>query len=477
MEEIMIRKGFKEKKIVMLLTIQVLFSIFILQGMCQEGTGTVSGRVVDTEGNHIPALPVFIAPLEIHDGLTFPLYHPPYGYFDMKRTQTKTDGSFTITGIPPGPHYFGILSKDIDQRLPDNYDEILRDFLTWNDKGINSGYINSFTQTNFGFQEHDFEPDVKVVSLRINGIDFYPRNDFVEIGFGIDSDIHIKNVEVIVRPRMRIQGGVIFKDGTPLSNARIRISLNFRYEDDSGRGIRGGGTGVWIDDKGNFVQYLSDRDKTVIYTLSLEYQGLVTPSEEVRLEPGQRIDGLTFTFDSEPIPPKPLPPKMRTEKGKVQPSSTPEQPPLPLSNEVWIVNPANGHAYKRVYCRARDEAIAQAKNENAYLVTINDSKEQEWLGAVFGHSLYWIGLSADRKDGKWKWDNGEPITYENWLPHDYFSEVLDKNEREYAITTFADGKWYAVHPKSVMVKMTEMAIIEKDGILSDIKLKSVGKDR
>ena len=30
-----------------------------------------------------------------------------------------------------------------------------------------------------------------------------------------------------------------------------------------------------------------------------------------------------------------------------------------------------------------------------------------------------------------------------------------------AIMTFTDGKWYAVAPKSVLVRMTEMAILEK----------------
>lgn len=472
----MIRKCFREKKIVMLLTILTLFSLFVLQGICQEGTGTVSGRVIDTEGNPMAELPVFIAPLEIVDGDTssLPL---PYSYFEMNRTQTKADGSFTISGITQGPHYFGILSENIDQRLPDNFEELLKDFLTWHDKGFNPDYTDDFMQINFGFQSKDFEPYVKVVSLRINEIDFYPRSDFSKIAFGIDPHKHIKNVEVIVKPRIHIRGRVLFKDDTPLTNARIRISLRHHYEDDSGRCSGGGGAGIWVDDKGNFVHYLRNREKTVIYTMSLEYQELVTPTQQVRLEPDQRIDGLTFTFDSEPIPPKPLPPKMKKKTDEIQPSSTPEKPPLPMSNEVWIVNPANGHAYKRVFCRTRDEAIAKAKKEKAHLVTINDSKEQKWLGAVFGHTFYWIGLSADRKNGNWKWDNGEPITYEDWLPHDYFSEAPDKNEREYAIITFADGKWYAVHPKSVMVKMTEMAIIEKDGLLSDIKSKSVDKDK
>ena len=51
-----------------------------------------------------------------------------------------------------------------------------------------------------------------------------------------------------------------------------------------------------------------------------------------------------------------------------------------------------------------------------------------------------------KKEGQWQWDNGEPVTYENWLPDDFFSESADANERDYAVTTFTDGKWYAVSP-------------------------------
>ena len=68
----------------------------------------------------------------------------------------------------------------------------------------------------------------------------------------------------------------------------------------------------------------------------------------------------------------------------------------------------------------------------------------------------------------WQWQNGEAITYKNWLPNDYFSETWDANERKHVVATFVDGKWYAVSPKSVIVKMTEFAIIEK----TDIKIRT-----
>ena len=38
---------------------------------------------------------------------------------------------------------------------------------------------------------------------------------------------------------------------------------------------------------------------------------------------------------------------------------------------VWVVNPENGHAYKKIRFGGVENAIAQAVKENAYLVSIN----------------------------------------------------------------------------------------------------------
>ena len=80
--------------------------------------------------------------------------------------------------------------------------------------------------------------------------------------------------------------------------------------------------------------------------------------------------------------------------------------------------------------------LPQATAEKAPLVAINDAEEQAWLEAVFGHQFYWIGLSNTQTEGQWQWDNGEPITYENWVPNDFFSETSDVGGRNYAVMTF-----------------------------------------
>lgn len=93
----------------------------------------------------------------------------------------------------------------------------------------------------------------------------------------------------------------------------------------------------------------------------------------------------------------------------------------------WVVNPANGHAYKKIRCGSLADAQKKAETEGAYLVTINDEAEQKWLSGIFGNRLYWIGLSDAKTGGQWVWQNGDPLTYINWglkqrFPHSNLSE-------------------------------------------------------
>jgi hypothetical protein len=254
---------------------------------------------------------------------------------------------------------------------------------------------------------------------------------------------------------MRIRGRILFKDGTSLSKTRVR--LHFRADDVDGTGTRQSGGEPRTDAEGYFIYYLDEKDDPAFYTFSVEYGGLSAETEAVRLEPGERYDGLVVQFDSEPTLPEP--PPRTTEVNALESAS--ELSTKRVSREVWVVNPANGHTYKRIHCETRDDAIAQSIGEKAYLVAINDAAEQKWLEAVFGHEFYWIGFSDVEDKGQWQWDSGEPVTYENWLPNDFFSESLDADERSYAVVTFADGKWYAVGPDSIVWGMTKMAILEK----------------
>ena len=432
---------------------------FTLHNVAAEQTGTFSGRVVDIEGNPVAEAPVMIGPA-IAMGPSIRSTFFPMQYSAVRRALTDAEGRFSITDVAPGLSYFGSLPYDIETRLPDELATSVAKAMEEED--IAALHASGIME----MQTDDFEPDVEVLSLRIQGITFYSVNDHSQIGFSVKPGTHIENVEVIVKPRMRIRGRVIFKDGTPLVSARIH--LHYRSKTVDGTGNRQSGGKPRTDTDGYFVYYLDEKDNPAFYTFSVEYQGLSAEVGPIRIDPEERLDGLTLTFDSEPISsPQPSPREMAFD-----PSDTPPPPrrSVPSSGEVWIINPANLHAYKKIYCETRDDAVARAAEEKAHLVTINDAAEQAWLAEVFGHKFYWIGLSrvppanAASNATQWRWENGEPITYANWLPDYIFAESLDVSKRNYAVMTFTDGQWYAVGPDSLFWRMTEMAILEKSDV-------------
>ncbi len=448
------RFGIKNRALGPLVVIVSLFIGAVSSNFAEKETGTFSGRVVDVDGNPVAELPVMIGTAMVIGPGIQPAFHP-MSYPMTQRARTDGDGRFSITGIASGMSYFSALPQNVDDLFPRDLEAKIakaieeRDFATIFASGVTE------------MEPEDFEPDAEVLSIDIRGITFYPRDDFSIIAFNVEPGTHVKNVQVTVQPRMRIRGRVLFKDGTPLRNARLRLRYNATRVDEQGHRSSGGNPRT--DANGYFLFYFNEKDDTSNYTISVEYQELSATAGPVRLSPGDRLDGLTLTFDSEPIAAEPPP-----DKPPFIPPTTPPKPrPIPIAafDAVWIVNPANGHAYKRIPCESRDDAIAQAAEEKAHLVTINDAEEQAWLSAVFGHEFYWIGLSDAEKEGQWQWDNGDPLTYENWLPDDFFAEPSDvkenPDERDYVVTTFADGKWYAVSPHSGLLRMTAMALLEK----------------
>ena len=62
-------------------------------------------------------------------------------------------------------------------------------------------------------------------------------------------------------------------------------------------------------------------------------------------------------------------------------------------NGVWVINPINRHAYRRIYCQTYEEAINKANKFEAHLLAINNKEEQQWILDVFGRDNFWIGLT------------------------------------------------------------------------------------
>lgn len=315
-----------------------------------------------------------------------------------------------------------------------------------------------------------FWTDYELISIEMHGISFYihPHQYRSDQGFlfGVEEDTDITDVKITVRLRMKISGQVLDAAGTPLSNARVDMRVSHRSIDGRGRGS-GGGTRT-LDPDGKFTRYVNS---PAYYTVTVTYQRQTVKSEEILLEKGQRLEGLTLKLKEAEQPEKlkePEQPKIPKEIQPIQQQEEMERRRAAMERRrkgVWAINPANRHAYKRIDCDTPEEAIEQAKEEGAHLVSINDAAEQEWLLHVFGKLNYWIGYTDGLKKNDKQWDDGDPLTYTNWDTENLISEpdndIQDKEQIKYSVLIGVTGKWQRVRADSPVVKITEKAILEK----------------
>ena len=160
--------------IVCLIGIVVSFSVIVSPAcIAEEKTGTLSGVVLDTKGEPISGFSISLSPV-----------------FQISKTNKK--GAFTFTDIPAGR---------VQILIP------VQQFME-NEKPV-----------------FKLEPDDQIVSIKIGEITIYQDRHppFGGITFSVKPGSHFKNIEVTVRPRMRIRARVVFKDGKPLTNASIRL--------------------------------------------------------------------------------------------------------------------------------------------------------------------------------------------------------------------------------------------------------------
>ena len=309
--------------------------------------------------------------------------------------------------------------------------------------------------------------DYEMLSVEIEGIPVYldQHQHFLGgLNFAIAPDADIENVEITVRLRMRIRGRVLSADGTPLRNARVQLGVKRRDVEGGGRGSGSGSE--TLDEDGYFVEYVNE---AAYYTVTVNYQGQSAQSEEILLEDGQRLDGLVLTFKEKPQTPRP-------ERIMVRPPQVHDPARFEAARRreregMWAINPDNRHAYKMIHCDTREEAQAQAEAQDAHLVTINDAAEQAWFLEVFGKSEnYWIGLINSSEEGKQKWDNGEPVTYTNWMSPQKAAEITKSAQDagakpNYIVLVGMSGKWQIARPGNPLIRMTERAILEKENLI------------
>ena len=394
-----------------------------------------SGRVVDEEGQPVEGLIIALP--------SFPGNTPPHRH---QRVVQFEGPEWFQNAFPPAP--------------PSETDAMG----AFSIKNIASPSVSRLTL----FPERN--SDYQLRSIEIEGIRFYldkRQQHFGGLNFAIAADADIKNVEITVRLRMCIRGQVLSGDGTPLRNARV--TLGVRHRDVDGRGRGSGSFTSTLDLDGKFVEYLDDGN--AYYTVTVRYRGQTVESEEILLEDGQRLDGLVLKFDEVPEPGK-------EERVVVAPPARPVHDPARFEaarkrerEGMWAINPDNRHAYKMVRCETREEAQRLAASQDAHFVTINDKAEQAWLLQVFGQGEhYWIGAIDVGKEAELQWNNGEPVTYTNWLSPQEAAKITkpaqdsDANPN-YVILVGMLGKWQVASPGSPLIRMTERAILEKENLI------------
>ena len=454
----------------------------------------ISGKVVDPDGNPVAEFTFTIRPMKLQRGLLQPeddfmprFQMPPEGVVvpGMPRTtikaKTNPDGTFSVANIPPGLVQLNAVSSAMLDAFEMMDPEKIRE--------------EGAVPPEFMRLER-LEPDKKILSLQVGKVTFFYDTEeihfFAGLTFALKPGVTLENVTITVKQRLRIHARIVYADGTPLVNANGRLSMRHGQEDNPSSGGTHG-TDFFTDADGYFTEY---RDEPGFYTLSVKYNELAGGAGPFLLKDGVEPKDIVITLDGNPpdveqptnqqvgvrapiekgrgpagagnvvVEDVEVPPKVRARTVVPRPRAVvPRQAPKPPKS-VWIINPANGHAYKKIQATDWHDAQRKAVAEGAHLVSINDEDEQHWLQALFkGHS-FWIGLTDVEKEGTWQWDSGEPVTYTNWATQPFIPDSLPDTEKDYVVMTFRDGVWQSVGLESHFSRMTREAIIEKDGLLS-----------
>lgn len=448
---------------------------FTVAGICaqepsidedKEVPSSISGKVVDTNGKPIAGFTFIIQPTVIQNGFANPrapmmlrqhFIHPPNtgnpGAIQRTLTKVETDenGNFSATNIPTGA--IQIIPFSESNRI--NFDRpalnLPPELQHLRIRNVQRGVIINPN-----------ESKTKILTIQLNKVTFFypvqqPPFEMSLFTFGVESGVNLENVKITVEKRLKFRVRIVYADGTPLANSQAELNIRFR----GGEFGSGGGNKTIkcsTDAEGYFTH---DTDKPGIYILSIKHKTLSGAVGPFILKNDLEPDNLVIKLDGNTEDNRPNLSRIFGGERNSQ--------PINQQKSVWIINPFNGHAYKRINCKNWHHAQRIAIKEGAHLVSINDEEEQFWLEAIFTNDYsYWIGLNDLEKEGEWQWDSGEPVTYFNWTTTNMYNSQSPNTERDYAVISSLDRAWHTVGPNSPLWHRTEHAIIEKDGLVSTI---------
>ena len=401
-------------RVPILVSIVALTLLSSWNGVAQEGKSSLSGRVIDTDGNPIAKLSLAVKPVEVNMGQEIGQLAPLASW---PRGVTDAEGRFSISNIDP----------------------------------VSSRFVM--------FPEHGSR--FEIVSVQIGDLIFrYYEVDGTgfptwlgQLTFAIEPDTSLEDVVVKVKPpRTRIRGRVLLKNRTPLANAEIDLTIRRRRRSHEGfflfprsRSASGGASRFFVktDAQGYFVTYRPRGGAE--YSIVVRYKGASAQSRWVHLAKGEQYDKFVLRLNDLE--------KHRENRNKRENAR----------QAVWTVNPQNDHVYKKITCDSWEDAKAKAKAENAYLVAINDASEQQWLEAIYPEkAFFWIGLRLPEKGAAWQWDSGESLAYTNWGTAGRPDSTTGGVGEIPIALIFASKKWMAIDTQSRLRPAIKHAILEKE---------------
>lgn len=128
--------------------------------------------------------------------------------------------------------------------------------------------------------------------------------------------------------------------------------------------------------------------------------------------------------------------------------------PPPLASDI-IVNPLDGHEIALTDSDAWGAARIVAQTHGMDLVTVDSAQASRWLARKVGSPLdpkRWIGANDLSREGSWRWTDGGPLTFANWLP----GEPSGTASFEDAAEMDMDGRWNDAWPQ-----IAHPAIVER----------------
>ena len=382
----------------------------------EDALTTFTGRVIDEAGQPIAGLTVAIVPVQDGHGAWFPIEFEveergrqgdPIAF----QAETDSEGRFVITDAITGPVLLGLFPYNT--------------------------------------------PEAEILKVQIGDMFLYaPEASWGRgVVFSAEPGERIEDFEVTVQRFLQLRGKVLKMDGNPLANAQ-HIKFSIRKLSLDGEYDSSGSLSVETDIEGNFVQDMHRyMGGPAFYIMSVMYQEHQAQLDPIVVKPEDLMQEVVFTFDV------PLSPDMsrNAPRGFHAGASARFSGGIDAKG-VWIINPANGHAYKKIRFSSVEDAIVQAAKENAYLVSINDAAEQNWLEQVFVAHRALIGLSDVEEEGHWQWHSGEPVTYTNWAmdePND-----TGKGDEDYVIL-FAN-QWVDIGSGDVRLRFIQSVLLEKE---------------